>query len=124
MTLGEYIDALTAADQSKLCTIGFSNPHSYRGFYYELAFEPVENITVAEMLAVANGCVSMYFQGYKGGEFRMGIYTNCWVAEWGSTGSSLSPVELGFVLGVPPKYDLQPKWPNPLKKAHASPDEI
>lgn len=50
MYLGDLIDRLKAEDPNKGVPLGFKNPHSYRGYYDCLAFEPAENVTVASML--------------------------------------------------------------------------
>ena len=50
MQLGELIKRLEVEQQNQIVPMGFDSPHSYRGDYYCLAFEPAENISVAEML--------------------------------------------------------------------------
>lgn len=75
LTLGEIIDMLKAADQNAVLRNGFENPHSYRGYYERLCFEPVENISVKHMLACADEVHGAYFTGWKGGEFKMHLGT-------------------------------------------------
>jgi hypothetical protein len=75
INLGEYIALLEDQDLDLMMPIGFSQPHSYRGIYEELAFVITYRIKIGEMLDVAKGCVGQVFQGYKGGDFRMGEYT-------------------------------------------------
>ena len=53
MTLGELIKALEAAPQDAVCEAGFSDPHSFRGFYEQLAFGRRDNTKVSDMLADA-----------------------------------------------------------------------
>lgn len=53
MTLDELIAALDAADPDLVLPDGFTNPHSYRGYYEQLAFEPAQDVRVADMLADA-----------------------------------------------------------------------
>lgn len=53
MTLGELIKALEAEDPMWVLTHGFSSPHSYRGFYNQLAFEPEKDISIGAMLEAA-----------------------------------------------------------------------
>lgn len=98
MSLGELIAALSRLDPELVVPFGFGNPHSYRGYYDELAFEPRENVKVGDMLADARSALGATFQGYKGGDFTMTEYTPCWLAEWGSTGETLGPVFLGLIL--------------------------
>jgi hypothetical protein len=40
MKLGELIKILQKLPQDTVFESGFTNPHSYRGSYYELAVEP------------------------------------------------------------------------------------
>lgn len=92
MTLGELIEALEAmptdAEVVNLC-----DPHSYRGYYDDLAFERGEGTRpAAELLRecrIANGST---FTGYKGGEFRMGEQTPVWVAAYGCCGERLMAI--------------------------------
>jgi hypothetical protein len=72
MTLNELIRYLEKEDPKKVVAIGFNNPHSYRGYYEDLAFEPAKNITVGEMLDCAKGALGKTYEGYKGGEYKMG----------------------------------------------------
>jgi hypothetical protein len=38
--LGELIEALEKLPEDRVLPVGFDKPHSYRGYYNELAFEP------------------------------------------------------------------------------------
>lgn len=101
MYLGQLIEALEAADQDHVCPMGFARPHSYRGFYEDLAFEPEPNMRVADMLACAKSALGETFQGWKGGDYKMHEYTTCWLAERGeSNGDGIGPVLLGYLLGT------------------------
>jgi hypothetical protein len=84
MTLGELITALEAADPNQVVSHGFHNPHSYRGDYYDLAFEPAQNVTVASMLEAARTALGTTYQGWKGGDFTMDADTWCWLSEQGT----------------------------------------
>lgn len=102
MTLGELIAALEAADPNQTVKHGFNNPHSYRGYYHELAFEPTRDVTVREMLDAARSAVYATFQGYKGGEFVMHNHTDCWLSMEGSaSGDTLSALLLKMILNEP-----------------------
>lgn len=105
MTLGELIDTLKAADQGVVCKMGFSRPHSYRGYYDQLAFEPTDNAKVSEMLKCAEESLGKEFTGYKGGEYTMDKHTDVWLAHYGNSGEMLSPLAIAFMLGggEPPK---------------------
>lgn len=85
-TLGEIIKELESLPSDLILPVGLSNPHSYRGYYDHLAFEPVENVTVEKCLRIAKGCVGKTFIGYKGGEFKMSVYTSCWLSVHGQSG--------------------------------------
>ena len=71
---------------------GFGKPDSYRGYYDEVAFAPKENVTFGEMLGHARDALGTTFTGYKGGEYTMHEYTDCWIAEYGtSEGDKIGP---------------------------------
>jgi hypothetical protein len=99
MKLAELIATLELEDPDRKLPIGFANPHSYRGFDQDLAFEPVANITVGEMLVAARGAVGYTFEGWEGGEFRMVSFTECWLAVQGhGEGEPIGPVLLRLML--------------------------
>lgn len=103
MTLGELIaaleEALETADPEMVVPVGFANPHSYRGYYDELAFEPVAGVTVGSMLACAKGALGSMYQGWKGGEYVMGEHTNVWLSKEGAwSGESIGPVLLQYMI--------------------------
>jgi hypothetical protein len=89
MTLGKLISALRAmppdTQVANLC-----HPHSYRGYYCDLAFV-LGNRTrrAAELLAECEAAMGEVFTGYKGGEFVMGTLTPVWVASCGCCGERL-----------------------------------
>ncbi|HEX6939884.1 MAG TPA: hypothetical protein VF158_10770 [Longimicrobiales bacterium] len=93
MTLGALIGALEALPADRDIT-GFGGPHSYRGYYEDLAFEPSEAVqTVADLLATCRGCMGRVFEGYKGGEYVMGEITPVWIALYGTTGPRLMALD-------------------------------
>ncbi|MEV3895382.1 hypothetical protein [Streptomyces anulatus] len=97
MTLDELLTALGHADQALILPNGFNNPHSYRAWNDELAFEPTENITVADMAAEAWGAMDETFCGYMGGgrvTFTMTADTPCWLAVEGQGGGEPITMEL------------------------------
>lgn len=102
MTLGELIDFLSKRDLSKEIAFGFGEPHSYRGDYSELAFEPVRNTTVGDMLKAAESALGREFTGYKGGQFLMGKWVDCFLANYGDCGEGIGPVLLKFMCGEQP----------------------
>lgn len=99
MTLGELISVLEKADQDMVVALGFSNPHSYRGYYDELAFVPTPDISVRQMLEAARFALDRRFTGWKGGEWMMYDCTPCWLSERGQGGGeTLGPTLLNYIL--------------------------
>lgn len=99
MNLGDLITALEAVDPAQPVAHGFGNPHSYRGDYLELAFEPVDGTTVGAMLAAARSALGTTYQGWKGGDFTMGEHTWCWLSTEGDvSGETISPLLLDLML--------------------------
>jgi hypothetical protein len=99
MTLGELIKRLEKVDPKQEVKMGFSNPHSYRGYYDELAFEPQEDTTVGEMLDWAKSAVGATYTGYKGGEYTMSEWTEVWLATYGQGGEGIGGVLLDYMVG-------------------------
>lgn len=103
MKLYELIEALEKEDQTKVCKFGFNSPHSFRGCYDELAFEPAENVTVSDMLACAKSAVGATYQGYKGGDFLMDMHTDVHIANYGNSRDYLCDYAIAFMLGGDPR---------------------
>lgn len=99
MTLGELIAELRDAPRATLRE-GFHKPHSYRGYYDCLAFQPAENVTVEQMLSDAEDSVGRVFHGYKGGDYTMGLYTPVYLAEYGACGEELGHLALKYLLST------------------------
>ena len=86
MTLGVLIHRLEELPPDMLID-GVTNPHSYRGYYCDLAFEPFnEHIKASELLTMCKLCMGKVFQGYKGGDYLMDENTPVWLSEYGTTG--------------------------------------
>ncbi len=85
MNLGKLIDKLTELPQDGIVAKGFGEPHSYRGYYEQLGFTPVENVSVKAMITYARSARGKTFEGYKGGSYTMTTLTDCWIAEYGET---------------------------------------
>lgn len=100
MDLGELIAALEAADLGLTVPDGFRFPHSYRGYYAELAFEPARDVTVAQMLGAAREALGSTYEGWKGGDFTMTATTPCWVAVEGACGVELTAERLRDMLAA------------------------
>jgi hypothetical protein len=99
MTLGEVIAFLKTVDSRTEVAVGFDKAHSYRGYYHDVAFEPVQNTTVGEMLEAAKNAVGQTFQGWKGGWYTMTEEAGVYLAFEGCCGESLGPVLLGYMTG-------------------------
>jgi hypothetical protein len=99
MLLKELIEKLDSYPRSNKVKIGFENPHSYRGYYEELAFSPVEDTTVGAMLDAARSALGNTYEGYKGGEFIMDGSTTCYLAYYSEIGEEIGPTLLGYMLG-------------------------
>lgn len=92
MTLGEMIDRLEELppDLEIEC---LEEPHSYRGYYCDLAFEKgMGTMTVEELIKICDAALGRTFTGYKGGEYTMGFHTPVWIAPYGSTGLKIKNI--------------------------------
>lgn len=86
MTLGELIAALSVMPETKQVQ-GLCKPHSYRGYYTDLAFEEAQvTSTAGIMLEMVKECLDQTFTGWKGGDFVMTKITPLWIAERGNSG--------------------------------------
>lgn len=81
LTLREVIARLEREDPAKRLPVGFHAPHSYRGYYEQLAFEVTYDITVGDMLAAAEAAMGATFQGWKGGDYVMDGDSDCWLVK-------------------------------------------
>lgn len=95
MTLGKLIAALeTMPTDAQVANL--RDPHSYRGYYSDLAFERSDDTRPAsELLAVCKAAMGQVFEGYKGGDFVMGALTPVWVAHYGNCGDKLMDLHAG-----------------------------
>jgi hypothetical protein len=98
MVLKELIEALEAVDPNLVLPDGFTNPHSWRGEYMELAFEPAQNVRVGDMLADARSAIGATYEAWKGGSYTMGEYSDCNLAQEGSVGESIGPIFLRLMI--------------------------
>ena len=89
MTLGKEIAALEKMP-SDSAVINLRRPHSYRGYYCDLAFENDSGTCQAwELLAECKSAIGKVFEGYKGGNYIMKESTPVWIAEYGCSGVKL-----------------------------------
>lgn len=99
MMLYELIELLEQYDPHRVVPMGFSNPHSYRGDYGQLAFEPTANVTVQSMLTAAREAIGYTYEGYKGGEFTMDKDVDVYIATWGCTGEAIGVILFNYMVG-------------------------
>jgi len=100
--LGGIIERLEREDPARILPLGFANPHSFRGDYADLAFEPVENINVGAMLAAARSALGATFEGWKGGDYTMRTHTDCWISLRGEdSDNKIGPLLLELLLAQP-----------------------
>lgn len=89
MTLGKLIAALESMPEGTFVA-NLHSPHSYRGYYSDLAFKQEDGTRpAADLLADCRACMGQSFEGYKGGNFVMGALTPLWVASYGNCGLKL-----------------------------------
>ena len=104
MTLDELIEALEAEPADKVMKVGLTEPHSWRGDYIEVAFEPSPPMTVGEVLPIVKSAVGTTYQGWKGGDYTMKEYTAVHLDYQGeSMGGLLGPILLALILGNEPQ---------------------
>ena len=97
MSLGELIDFLKnncEGDQKVVLDydskLGVSTPHSYRGYYSDLAIEPTEEgLKAGALLDELYAVLDTELTGYKGGEFLMDSSVPVWVSYYGNLGRAL-----------------------------------
>ncbi len=109
LNLGEVIEALEAEDPARRLPLGFHQPHSFRQYYDDLAFEPAENIAVGEMLAAARSALGATMTGYKGGDYVMDVLSPCWLAYYGESGETLGRTLLRLMLAAPAAAEEPPR---------------
>lgn len=87
VTLGAMIERLKELAGDVM--VPLSNPHSYRGYYSDIAFEPTEQVTAKDLLQECQESMGTCFQGWKGGDNYMHAGVPVWVANEGSCGKKL-----------------------------------
>lgn len=100
LTLGKLVDSLIGLPSDLSVVFDFdgsapTNPHSYRGYYSDLAFESADSAPlVEEFLTVCNSTLSSTLTGYKGGDFIMDERTPLWASEYGTcSGRAILAIE-------------------------------
>jgi hypothetical protein len=99
MTVGEILAYLSHLPKHKPTRWAFSCPHSYRGYYEQVAIMAHDyESTVGGLIEEVTMCLST-FTGWKGGEYTMDRDTPVWVASAGNTGFPLTWSFLDLVIG-------------------------
>jgi len=123
MNLGQLIDALKAVpDKSRTVPKGFKNPHSWRGIYAELAFEPADNVTIEAMLKDAESAIGPTFQGWKGGDYTYDRETPVHISKEGESYDYLGDYVAFYLSGVPLSEfcdDCWERYPGPAQQNHS-----
>ncbi len=100
MTLGKLISALEAMPEGAEVA-NLNNPHSYRGYYSDLAFEQDEGTRpAADLLSECKAAMGQVFEGYKGGEYVMWALTPVWIARYGCSGQKLMELHVVGDIGT------------------------
>jgi len=107
MELKSLIKVLEKLPQDLVVPKGFSNPHSWRGIYAELAFEPTENTKVADMLADAKSAIGATYEGYKGGDFTMDEDTRVHFAYYGSADDESGEIFVSIIEALTPQGSIR-----------------
>src|SRR5688572_31200490 len=98
MTLDAIIEELEKHDAGKIVRDGFANPHSYRGYYSEIAVEPADYVTVGSMLECLKKARGTTMCGYKGGDYMMNGYVGVYLARYSECGEQIGPLLLSYML--------------------------
>lgn len=97
ITLSDLIVELEKIDGNKIVKFGFGEPMSYRGYYEDLAFTPERDVKISDMLNYAKSALGKTFTGYKGGEYKMEDWTDCYIAEYGTSyGDMIGPTLMSY----------------------------
>lgn len=98
MTLGVLIEWLEQQDPNLVVMDGFGSPHSDRGSYDELAFDPMPEARLGDMLKYAKDALGSTFTGWKGGEYTMDEHTSVYIGEFGECGHAITPTHFKYWL--------------------------
>lgn len=101
ITLGRFISELEKLPQDKEIE-NVCSPHSYRGYYSDLALEKESGTRSVGSLVekLKSECLGQTFTGYKGGDFYMDENTPMWIAKYGSCGVKIMNIEDGETLSL------------------------
>lgn len=101
-TIKDAIEFLQPYDHNRIVKLGWGkgSGHSYRGYYHELGLEPMENVTIGEMISELKENIGAIHCGWKGGEFYYDENSFINLSEEGNTGTPISNILLkGLIEG-------------------------
>lgn len=98
ITLEDLINWLKSQNQNLIVKDGFGFPHSDRGNYEELAFDPQEYSKISDMLKFAKSAVNKNFKGYKGGLYKMYKSTYVYIGHYGECGEPITSYNFKYWL--------------------------
>lgn len=100
MNLAQLKTLLEMQPISRLCSDGFDSPHSYRGYYNEVAFEPAHDVSIGQMLDSVNLALADTFCGWKGGEYKYNLLTPVHIAFQGCVSDEEYKFPLNIVISI------------------------
>lgn len=103
MILMEIVERLRKEPLDKVVPLGWDEAYSWRGDYAELAVNAAKDV-VGDMISVLENANGATFTGYKGGEYKMGNFTDVYLDRYGECpGNKISYYLLEFMLGNRPE---------------------
>ena len=93
LTIRELIEKLEQLPADTQFYDGFSNPHSWRGSYRELAVEPTNMVQVHKMINYLEEASSSVYEGWKGGAFKMNKECEVYLAHEGTCGMAILGIQ-------------------------------
>ncbi len=95
----DLIHLLEQEDPTTIIKEGFDEEYSYRGYYQDLGVQSARNVSIQTMLTILKRAVDNTYEGWKGGDFTMGKYTDVFLTPGpGDTGIELSQKLFGYML--------------------------
>jgi hypothetical protein len=83
--LGAVIKQLKKLPKETVFMYGFHEPHSYRGYYEQVAFEPLNIATAEALLMSCEAAMEGVYIGWKGGEYTYDCSSVFNIAHKGTT---------------------------------------
>lgn len=90
INLGELLKRLNQENPNNYLSFGLGYAHSNRGYYDEIGFEIVENVSIKEMKLLIKDVIGRTFTGYKGGKYTYNENTLINLSSYGNCGGKLN----------------------------------